>query len=128
MIMEHELPDQLRILRIRWNFCRHDSVDVSRLETINRESDQDMGMRKTALLKFNAVDAVFRPAHVRKHGLQGLKQECEFPFEDADDNNWYIREILPRTQLRLDLGPFGVASHRYKKSWVAVCRRDGQGV
>jgi hypothetical protein len=45
MVVHHELSHENRILRVIWNFCRDNFVDVRRVSAISRKFDEYMHMR-----------------------------------------------------------------------------------
>ena len=86
--------DKVSIRGIKWELHGNDRVNVFWSHTITSVFDEDVCMWSAAFLEVNGVDKVEYRTGVRKHGLQSVFEESQFPFEDPAYNNGDIMEGL----------------------------------
>jgi hypothetical protein len=89
---------------------------------------QNMGVRQTSLLELDSVDKVLKSPRAGEHALEGLLEHGKFLFENTNDVDWNVREILAVTEAGSNFGPFRVTGHRDEKRRTAGLCGNGERV
>ena len=128
MTVSHEPAHELGILWVGRNLCRDYAVDCFCGSTQSTVLDEDVRMRDTALLEFNAMNHVVSPACARKHPAELSEEERELLLEHPCHNDRDVSPILAGSQLRGDFRPVNVACDGDEEGGCTVVCSDRERV
>jgi hypothetical protein len=127
--VNHELLYEGKELVVRaGELRRHEAVDLIRSAQLGMglQKDDDVGMRKTPLLKLDGVKVA---SHVTEYAILDVTDKgTELRMEDTDDQVRAIRSRLSMEQVVYDFRPLGIGGHGDKEIATTKVPVDGQGI
>jgi len=127
--MNHECFDLVKERRIgSWKLRRHEAINVfwSTQLGLRLKEDNNVGMRKTPLLKLNGIEVSCPSTQFIISDI--LDKRLKLGMEHSNYQVRAISTLLTWKECRLDLRPLRIGSHGDKEVPTPIVSVDGQSI
>jgi hypothetical protein len=127
--MNHECFDLVKERRVgMWKLRRHETINVfwSTQLGLRLKKDNDVGMRKTSLLKLNSIEVSSPSTQYIIFDI--LDKRLKLGMEHSNHQVRAISAVLTWKECRCDLRPVRIGSHGDKEVPTPIVSIDGQSI